>query len=273
MIKLSAVEKTALLTACKRREIDPTTYSRLSQLFPDLIVEVDDHIEHDDIYSLELQIRQILIEEAVLKVGGDVIVELGCGLSSLGRDVGNTLDADVLEVDLPGIMEIRERAFSHTHSDKIKLLSGDVLNGQLWKSVREAVPKGARVCVVCEGLLRYFPMNEKRFIAEKVFDLTLADGFWISCDVTLTEMLKVESSNPDIRDRELASTVLAGASNNSFASKADCISFFAGLGFSVDLLSAVDALPSLLKHLPRCSYEDILEASRFVNILTMTNSQ
>lgn len=269
MTELTPVERTAILTVYKRKKLYPDVYNRLWKLYPRVVAEFNGLIEHDDVYSLELVIRQALLKEAVLETNSNLVIELGCGLSSLGRDVGKVLRAKVVEVDLPGIIEIRKAIYTKDEADNIETIAGDVTSDALWNELRKYVQKNARICVICEGLLRYIPMAQKHYVGTKIIDIISPNGIWISCDLTLTEMLSRERARADIKEDVLAETVVTKTFANAFSSKVQCMDFFSNIGFEVEIISAAESDHNISNKYQGYTDLDVIEASRYINILKM----
>jgi O-methyltransferase involved in polyketide biosynthesis len=137
-----------------------------------------------------LGMRHRLIDRRLVELAPELVVELGAGLSRRGVTWALDHDVDYWEVDLPhmvrrkrALLIERAPALLERASRRLRWASMDVLGGGFVEWLEHQV-RGRRVAVVAEGLLSYFPIDERRvlFGAIRGALATAAHGV-VLCDV------------------------------------------------------------------------------------------
>ncbi|MGH1466173.1 MAG: class I SAM-dependent methyltransferase [Cognatishimia sp.] len=273
---------TAVLTATKRASvgdgIDIRIFENLQRSFPGLSEGLSDVVELRDKYSLELAIRQALIREMAPQLHQCSILELGSGLSALARKIARA-ECKIVEHDTDTVIELRRRCLDFDMGSallsQVSYVSGEIQSTELWREISEELAgcPYPRV-VLCEGLMRYLSMEAKKDVARNIWSLLGASGVWITCDVTLSEMLDEEEAEVDISDQELAKSVTSDQRTNAFRNRNDCIEFFRNLEFDVEFHSATHYLDAIAKTLGDKFEAAALEGpAKFVNVLKMKRTR
>ena len=98
-----------------------------------------------------------------------------------------------------------------------------------------------------EGLLRYLSFKEKAVVARNIhFLLSQFGGVWITPDITLANIIKVENSVTQNQTEKAHALVGTNVENNSFESIEKAQEFFENLGFTVERHSFMEVIDELV---------------------------
>lgn len=272
MINLTNTELTSVLTAIKRASVgsdtDKLILTRISDQFGQQVKTLMTQVEVGDVYSFELIARQALILLVAKNASPpDIVFDLGCGLSVLGRKLANHFGVGVIEVDTSKVIEVRQICLSGilSGSDPVQL-SGNVCSHEIWGEV-DKIPF-SRPVFVCEGLMRYLSMEEKSIVARNILQRIGRHGTWITCDLTLASLVEKEEQKADIQSEDLADIVYQ-KKGNSFSSLPECLAFFEAHGFSVEHTKGTDWQHDFSKLVPASCVHLLREGCKYINVLTL----
>jgi O-methyltransferase involved in polyketide biosynthesis len=139
-----------------------------------------------------LEMRHRGIEAALDGLEPDRIVEIGAGLSRRGVTWALDRETPYVEVDLPPMIEAkRERLESggiRVDGSRLRLEPRDILSAPFGDWLCETLTGARRPVVVAEGLLGYFPMDERSRLARTIASaLKRAGGGHFVCSLRAKE--------------------------------------------------------------------------------------
>jgi O-methyltransferase involved in polyketide biosynthesis len=187
-----------------------------------------------------LEMRHRAIEHAMGEVDPDRVVELGAGLSRRGVTWAVDHGVDYVEVDLPHMIAAKRAVIEERASAELRARIGarlrheavDVSSGELEHFLESELRGAARPIVIAEGLMGYFPYDERLAIARAVAGaLGKIGGGSFLCDLR---------SREGGRTVAVAATILRGAiwlatrgrgAREDFASPEAIRGFFRDAGF------------------------------------------
>ncbi|MEM1418832.1 MAG: class I SAM-dependent methyltransferase [Myxococcota bacterium] len=194
-----------------------------------------------------LELRHALIEDAVEREHPDVLLELAAGLSRRGIYWARERGVRVVEADLaPMIARKRTQLALHgVDSDKLRLVTRDLLEPGLEDFVHDVVREAERPVVVAEGFLGYLAESERSIIVASVAEaLRRRGGGLFLCDLRMRRGGVANALSGAIRLGILAVT-RGRSAKPDFESQAAAESFLCAAGFDeVQVLT-----PSLIPRL------------------------
>jgi O-methyltransferase involved in polyketide biosynthesis len=134
---------------------------------------------------------KVIIENNIPKDKADIkIVEIAAGLSPRGLYLARALpNAQIIEVDLPGVVKEKESRYRKAKIDIPSNLSWR--GADLGVTPLAQVLEGQKVDIVTsEGLNQYFPPKEIQNIARYIYETLIPGGAYI-CDISIDEFRKV----------------------------------------------------------------------------------
>ncbi len=142
-----------------------------------------------------LEIRHRLIERRLGELEPDRVVEIGSGLSRRGVTWAADHGVEYVEVDLPHMIAEKQRRIALAPADlrakldgRLRFAQHDVLGAGFADFLAEQLVGAARPVVIAEGLLGYFPLDERTRIASSVREgLARSGGGSFLCDLRARE--------------------------------------------------------------------------------------
>lgn len=139
--------------------------------------------------SLLLEPRYRILEHELRGSGLKRFVELGAGLSCRGTAYSQDPEVTYVEVDLPGMTQVKEQLVGDAKGRGQRFAGGDVLDADLYLRLREQVGDRGQVAVISEGLSSYLSRPAFEALARHV------SGFLRDCGggVFLTDVSPVDA--------------------------------------------------------------------------------
>ncbi|MBX3126291.1 MAG: class I SAM-dependent methyltransferase [Polyangiaceae bacterium] len=143
-----------------------------------------------------LELRHRALERVLEEAQPDAVVELGAGLSRRGVTWALDRDTRYVEVDLPHMIDEKRRLLARAASAeqrarleaRLEHRALDVLGDDFALELRAAFGAARAPVVLAEGLLGYFPMDERRRLVEAIaVGLRDAGGGVFGCDLRARE--------------------------------------------------------------------------------------
>lgn len=143
-----------------------------------------------------LEMRHRALEKVLHDGDPDCVVELGAGLSRRGLTWAADHGVRYVEVDLPEMVRAKRRIVSDKVPPAVRAraetllshVSMDVLSEGLVDELARVLVGAERPVVLSEGLLGYFPMEERKQIVRRVCQaLARAGGGAFACDLRAAE--------------------------------------------------------------------------------------
>ena len=137
--------------------------------------------------ATEIEARYKLTNKLLDKSGMKQVVEIAAGYSSRGL-IYSQRGYNYVEIDLESVSKNKRtiiETLKSTIPENLKIIGGNALRKTDYEQCEKFLKENEPVAVINEGLLRYLTFDEKRIVAENVYDLLKKHGgIWITCDVT-----------------------------------------------------------------------------------------
>ncbi len=183
--------------------------------------------------------RHLAIEHALEGLAPDLVIEIGAGLSR--RGITWALDRGVryVEVDLPHMTAEKRAAVERSLPEDLRarlgatldLVSRDVLDDDFGAWLRARVAGAARPVVIAEGLLGYFPRDERLRLARAIrHALAPARGAFL-CDLRAREGGPSIAIGARVLRAGITLVTRGRGAREDFAGLDDVRRFFADAGF------------------------------------------
>ena len=195
--------------------------------------------------------RYLMTDKLLEKSGIRQVFELAAGLSIRGALFAQETGARYVELDLPGEIKVKRKIMDDllvrrkiADPQGLYFVEGDVTNPADFAKASSYLSLGSPIAVICEGLLRYISFADKEILGKSIHDLLKqSGGMWITPDVEFLPAAEnavqtshfaflKEKSGIDIRP-------------NLFKDEIHAVSFFEGLGFSVEKIPLDELVPVL----------------------------
>ncbi len=144
-----------------------------------------------------LELRHRTIERALLAHAPDVIVEIGAGLSRRGVTWASDEGVRYVEIDLPAMIAAKRAAIDALPppirkrlGDRLQLVSCDILADDFAHQLAKHLAGARRPAIVAEGVMGYFPEDERLRIARSIHSAFAAESSRTSiflCDLRARE--------------------------------------------------------------------------------------
>lgn len=187
--------------------------------------------------------RHLAIEHALETIRPDLIVEIGAGLSRRGitwaLDHAGGRGVRYVEVDLPHMSAAKRAVFDRALRPeirarldaKLELVSRDVLAEDFGPWLRERMSGSARPVVIAEGLLGYFPRDERQKVTRAIrHALEPAHGAFL-CDLRSGEGGRAVAIGARALKAGIKLVTRGRGAREDFAGLDDVQAFFAEAGF------------------------------------------
>ena len=233
----TSIIPTAILTAYPRILTD-IPYSK--EIFNELNKE---DISKDfliDRLAPELEARYKLVDRLIKKTGITQIFELASGYSARGLVFTENKDVSYVELDLKEVCERKKKIFNTftTIPSNLHILNGNALDPKDFNKCEKYFDKNKPVCVINEGLLRYLSFDEKRIIAENIYNLlSKYGGVWITCDVTPKKFIQNQDKNMPKLNISISKVSDRNNADWRFENNEHVKKFFEDIGFNLEFHS------------------------------------
>lgn len=188
-----------------------------------------------DILSIELEARYKLIDRLLKNTKIKQILELAAGYSQRGLIFTENDNYRYVELDLEKVTKLKKDLLNNisTIPDNLKIISGDATNNNDFDKCKKIFNPNKNVAVINEGLLRYLDFDEKREVAENVYELLKEfGGVWITSDFTPKKFIKNQDINLPELNKQLSETTDRNNANWRFENKKHVKEFLNDIGFN-----------------------------------------
>lgn len=184
----------------------------------------------------EIEARYKLTNKLLDKYGIKQVLELAAGYSSRGL-IYSKKGYNYIEMDLENVSKNKINLLNSIEQDipnNLKITSGNALRKSDFDRCEDYFKKDEPITVINEGLLRYLTFEEKRQVAQNIYDLLLKfDGIWITSDVTPKKFMdSQDKALPNFNDN-LANITSRNDLNDRFEDINHVKEFFGEIGFEV----------------------------------------
>jgi O-methyltransferase involved in polyketide biosynthesis len=197
--------------------------------------------------------RYLLTDRILEESGIDQILELASGLSPRGLNLTRQRpDIRYVELDLLNqmiqkrkVVERLCRKLKTDRPDNLHLVIGNIINDHDIDRATSFFRPHAKICVICEGLLRYMSWPDKETLRDKMWTLLKENGgIWITPDIEFLGETQLDKA-AQARYDKMATETGIDVRSNLFPHMIDALSFFRNPGFRVDVRSHLEIIDEL----------------------------
>lgn len=184
----------------------------------------------------EIESRYKLTNKLLDKYGIKQVLELASGYSSRGL-IYSKKGYNYVELDLESVSKNKEEIL-HSIEKRIpktlNLIRGNALKNDDFKKMENYFKTNEPIAVINEGLLRYLAFDEKRQVAQNIYDLlSKYGGIWITCDVTPKRFINSQDKALPDFNKKLATITSRNNLNDRFEDENHIRKFFGAVGFEL----------------------------------------
>jgi O-methyltransferase involved in polyketide biosynthesis len=279
-----AISPTALLVTYARQFSDIPFTTELAQSIdiPTVLEQFAIDSQEDILLLAALfEARYKAVDWAIAQSESKQIVELASGLLPRGMVMSQNPEMTFVESDLPAMIHFKQLLVAqiigeppnlHFHAIDAASQPSQLPVGMDY--LRESEP----VTLVCEGLLQYLTMSEKRQLFANIREmLKHYGGVWITPDLaTKQSQLQIEEhSTPSQRlHQSIIKTTGRSLVDNGFNDRVEIKQFISEQGFQVEecsLLDVVDRLTCLEILGSDSENFDSVLGTRYISMLTLSH--
>lgn len=227
------ISPTAIVTSYPRTFTDipyeKEIYSRLENF-------CNEKVNLNKMLAPEIEARYNLINKLLDKYKIKQVLELAAGFSSRGL-IYSKKRYSYVELDLENIFKKKKEILNSIEKNipkSLNIVSGNALRKEDFDELEKYFKNGEQITVINEGLLRYLPFDEKRQLAQNIYQLLLRHGgIWITSDVTPKKFIvSQDNALPDF-NRNLANITSRNNLNDRFEDEDHIRTFFGEIGFEL----------------------------------------
>lgn len=184
----------------------------------------------------EIEARYKLINKLLDKYNIKQVVELASGYSSRGLIYAKK-GCNYIELDLENVSKNKKEILNCIDKDipkNLNIINGNALRKDDFKKIESYLKSNERITIINEGLLRYLTFDEKKIVAQNVYNLlSKYDGIWITCDVTHKKFIDSQDKVLLNFNNHLSTVTSRNNLNNRFEDINHVKSFFGNIGFEL----------------------------------------
>ncbi len=228
-------------------EISPTAIvTSYPRIFTDIPYEKDiykwlenhcnEEVTLNKLLAPEIEARYKLTNKLLDKYRIKQVLELAAGYSSRGLFYSKK-GYNYVELDLENIVKNKKeilRSIEKNIPEGLNIISGNALKNDDFKKIESYFKNEEPIAVINEGLLRYLTFDEKRQVAQNIYDLlSKYDGIWITCDVTPKKFMNSQDKALPNFNKNLANITSRNNLNDRFEDEDHIRKFFDDVGFEL----------------------------------------
>lgn len=184
----------------------------------------------------EIEARYKLTNKLLDKYNIKQVLELAAGYSSRGL-IYSKKGYNYIELDLDNVSKNKKEILNSIEEnipENLKLVSGNALRKEDYENLENYFKLNEPIAVINEGLLRYLTFDEKKIVAQNIYDLlSRYGGIWITCDVTPKKFMdSQDKALPDF-NKKLATITSRNNLNDRFEDVNHIKEFFGNIGFEL----------------------------------------
>lgn len=184
----------------------------------------------------EIEARYKLINRLLDQYRIKQVLELAAGYSSRGLFYSKK-GYNYVELDLENVVKNKNKILYSIEKNipkNLNIISGNALTNDDFKRIESYFKNDEPIVVINEGLLRYLTFDEKRQVAQNIYDLlSKYDGIWITCDVTPKKFMNSQDKALPGFNKNLASITSRNNLNDRFEDENHIREFFGTVGFEL----------------------------------------
>ena len=183
----------------------------------------------------ELEARYKLTNRILNELNIKQVLELAAGYSSRGL-IYSKKGYNYIEMDLENVSKNKInilKSINGSIQDNLHIISGNALRKGDFDNCKNYLRANEPVAIINEGLLRYLTFEEKKIVAENIYNLLLEyGGVWITCDVTPKKFIQNQDKNLPDFNKKLSSLTARNNLNDRFEDINHIRTFFSEIGFN-----------------------------------------
>ena len=164
------------------------------------------------------------------------VLELASGYSSRGL-IYSKKGYNYVELDLESICKNKLKLFKDINimiPENLKILTGNALRKSSFDECEKHFNKKEPIAVINEGLLRYLTFEEKKIVAENIYNiLSKHGGIWITSDVTPKKFIKSQDNALQDFNKNVSKITSRNNLNDRFENIDHIKKFFGDIGFEL----------------------------------------
>lgn len=184
----------------------------------------------------EIEARYKLTNKLLDKYRIKQVLELAAGYSSRGLFYSQQ-GYNYVELDLENVTKNKKEILHSIEKNipkNLNIISGNALKNDDFKRIESYFETDKPIAVINEGLLRYLTFDEKRQVAQNIYNLlSKYDGIWITCDVTPKKFMNSQDKALPEFNKNLANITSRNNLNDRFEDENHIRKFFGAIGFEL----------------------------------------
>lgn len=184
----------------------------------------------------EIEARYKLINKLLNKSNVKQVLELASGYSSRGL-IYSKKGYNYVELDLENVVKNKKELLKSIEQDiphNLNIVNGNALRKSDLDKCKSYFKSDESLAVINEGLLRYLNFDEKRIVAENIYDLlSKHNGIWITSDVTPKKFIKSQDNALQDFNKKVSNITSRNNLNDRFEDINHVKEFFGEIGFEV----------------------------------------
>ncbi len=184
----------------------------------------------------EIEARYKLINEILEKYKIKQVLELAAGYSSRGL-VYSKKGYNYVELDLEKVSKNKKEILNvveHNIPNNLNIISGNALRIDDFKNIESYLKEDEKIVVINEGLLRYLSFDEKKLVAQNIYEiLSKYGGIWITSDVTPKKFIQSQNESLKNLNKDLSNITSRNNLNDRFEDEKHIRTFFGNIGFEL----------------------------------------
>lgn len=227
------ISPTAIVTSYPRTFTD-IPYEK--EIYKWLENHCNEEVTLNKMLAPEIEARYKLTNKLLDKYGIKQVLELAAGYSSRGL-IYSKKGYNYVEMDLENVSRNKINLLNSIEQDipnNLKITSGNALRRSDFNRCEDYFKKDEPIAVTNEGLLRYLTFEEKRVVAENIYNLlSKYDGVWITSDVTPKKFIKSQNNALEGFNKNVSNITSRNNLNDRFEDINHVKEFFGEIGFEV----------------------------------------
>ena len=196
----------------------------------------NEEVTLNNMLAPEIEARYKLTNKLLDKYRIKQVLELAAGYSSRGL-IYSKKGYNYVELDLENVTKNKKEILHSIEKNipkNLNIISGNALKSDDFKKIQSYFKTDEPIAVINEGLLRYLTFDEKRQVAQNIYDLLYKyGGIWITCDVTPKKFINSQDKALPDFNNNLTNITSRNNLNDRFEDENHIREFFGNIGFEL----------------------------------------
>lgn len=184
----------------------------------------------------EIESRYRLINKLLDNSNIKQVLELAAGYTSRGL-IYSKKGYNYVELDLENISKNKKEILKSIEKNipkNLNIVSGNALRKRDFKMVENYFNPSKEIAIINEGLLRYLTFDEKRQVAQNIYELlSKYGGIWMTSDVTPKKFIEFQDRALKDFNKNLTTITSRNNLNDRFEDEKHIKEFFGNIGFEL----------------------------------------